>query len=129
MVADVGVDALFALDILVHLRTAADERDRLVIGQREIAARYCRGLFWPDLVACLPLQYVALAATGGGADDGGVAPYVWRLLKAPRLLRVGRLFGLGSLTEPLIRRFEDSWLMDKLESSAAKAVYSTVVVS
>jgi hypothetical protein len=68
----------------------------------EIRRHYFELWFWIDLVATFPMELllVASGSTGGGESEGGGDPssdasrvkLLLRILKVPRLLRMGRLF-------------------------------------
>jgi len=77
------VDAVFVLDIVVNLRTAAlDGHEQLVTDPARIAARYARGPLPLDLVAATPTLLVPAGAM--------LIPFC---LKAARLVRLGTIFG------------------------------------
>jgi hypothetical protein len=90
---EVGVDLIFAVDILVHFRTAfVDHKAGGVLEERPrvIARHYLRSWFVLDLLACLPLQYIL--SEGGSAKTVKALRLLW-LAKMLRLHRLERAIG------------------------------------
>ena len=64
-------DVYFVTDIFLNFRTAfRDEDDELIIEYDQIRHHYLHGWFTVDLVACLPVTYVALILDAAGAASG-----------------------------------------------------------
>ena len=107
-VEDPGVtltmDVLFMVDLGINFRTAIIlENGLLEWDVREIRQTYLRGWFPIDLVACIPLDFclqLVFLISGGDPDGSGTnsgsdaakVKLLLRLLKLPRLLRMGRIF-------------------------------------
>lgn len=71
-VADVVVDVLFIVDIIINLRTTyVDRNDEVVTQPRRIAVHYLKGWFLIDLVAAIPFDLLVFRS---GSDEvrGGV---------------------------------------------------------
>ena len=86
---DMFVDLLFICDILINFRTTFQDQDtgEYETNAQKIAMKYINGWFWLDLPASLPFELIFLLS---GVTD--VYELTWlQLLKAPRLLRIGRL--------------------------------------
>jgi hypothetical protein len=92
---DYTIDVLFILDVIFTFRTAfLDHNGDEVWDLIEIRKHYFSFWFWIDLVATFPME-LFLVIGGANTNDGGDASRVkliLRMLKVPRLLRVGRLF-------------------------------------
>lgn len=78
-----ALDLLWIVDILVNFRTGFIRSGRLELCPWRIAAKYSQDWLVIDLLAALPLAWV---------PSTGVGSWVVRLLKLPRLLRLGPLF-------------------------------------
>ena len=88
-VLDYLIDALFICDIAICFRTAyvndaGDEVFDLVLIRRN----YMKLWFWIDVVACFPAEVFILLTR----SEDSRAKIMLRLLKTPRLFRIGRLF-------------------------------------
>ena len=86
---DYTIDILFILDLLICFRTAyVNQAGDEVFNTKMIANNYMRNWFAIDLVACFPAEVFVLIS---GSKDTR-SKILLRLLKMPRLLRIGRLF-------------------------------------
>ncbi|XP_042559978.1 potassium voltage-gated channel subfamily H member 6-like [Clupea harengus] len=86
-VADVVVDVLFIVDIVINLRTTyVDRGDEVVTEPRRIAANYLKGWFLLDLVAAIPFDLLVFRS---GSDE--TTTTLIGLLKTARLLRLVRV--------------------------------------
>lgn len=88
-VADVVIDILFAIDILLTFRTATVAETGLpILSPSDIAKSYAGGWLTIDVFATLPWEVLtSLLGLGGGATE---LSYV-QALKCLRLLRLGRI--------------------------------------
>ena len=93
---DYTIDVLFVMDVVFTFRTAyLDHNGDEVWGLIDIRKNYFSFWFWIDLVATFPMELLLLAGGAKSGEDDGDASRVkliLRMLKVPRLLRVGRLF-------------------------------------
>ncbi|KAL2078713.1 hypothetical protein ACEWY4_026398 [Coilia grayii] len=86
-VADVVVDVLFIVDIVINLRTTyVDRNDEVVTKPRRIAVHYLKGWFLIDLVAAIPFDLLVFRP---GSDE--TTTTLIGLLKTARLLRLVRV--------------------------------------
>lgn len=94
---DVGVDVMFAADVLINFRTAYFEDGGVVLVTvpRLIARHYLRSWFTIDILSTLPIDQVVALITGGGS--------ALRSLKLIRALRLIRLLKLVRVLK--LRRF------------------------
>ncbi|EFJ49704.1 hypothetical protein VOLCADRAFT_59193, partial [Volvox carteri f. nagariensis] len=89
------ITALFAVDLLVNFRTAYhNHQGELVRDSATLAAHYMKAWFWVDLFGTIPFDTIvlwtgALKSAHGEASSAQLAALGF--LKAPRLLRLGRL--------------------------------------
>ena len=84
------VDAMFVGDIAINFRSVYKDykTDELVTNSKKIALRYVlNGRFWVDLIASMPLEFIALLMPSGGSIDVRFLG----MLKLVRLLRLGRM--------------------------------------
>jgi hypothetical protein len=86
---DYTIDVLFILDLFICFRTAyINNAGDEVYDTKMIASNYIKNWFAIDLVACFPAEVFVLLTN---AKDSR-SKILLRLLKMPRLLRIGRLF-------------------------------------
>jgi hypothetical protein len=90
----VAIDLIFIVDVFLTWNTSfMDANGEEVFDKKKIRKNYLKLWFWIDFLACFPLELVWtwMNPGAGGADDlkGKI---LLRLLKFPRLLRMGRLF-------------------------------------
>ncbi|KAG2430561.1 hypothetical protein HXX76_010080 [Chlamydomonas incerta] len=93
-VADYMMTVLFGIDLLVNFRTAFyNVQGELVRDSGAIAANYMKMWFWIDLVGTIPFDSlvigVGLVDPNNSSDNSAMAALGF--LKAPRMLRLGRL--------------------------------------
>ena len=84
------VDAMFVGDIAINFRSVYKDykTDEQVTNSKKIALRYVlNGRFWVDLIASMPLEFIALLMPSGGSVDVRFLG----MLKLVRLLRLGRM--------------------------------------
>uniref|UniRef100_A0A674P8T2 Potassium voltage-gated channel subfamily H member 2 n=1 Tax=Takifugu rubripes TaxID=31033 RepID=A0A674P8T2_TAKRU len=87
-VADLMVDVLFIVDIVINLRTTyVDQNDEVVTQQSQIAKHYIKGWFPIDLLAAIPFDLLMFRS---GSDEVRMATLT-SLLKTARLLRLVRV--------------------------------------
>nr|XP_040032088.1 potassium voltage-gated channel subfamily H member 6 isoform X1 [Gasterosteus aculeatus aculeatus] len=85
-VADLLVDVLFIVDIVINLRTTyVDRNDEVITRPSRIAKHYIKGWFPIDLFAAIPFD---LLIFGSGSDEMAT---LTSLLKTARLLRLVRV--------------------------------------
>lgn len=97
---DLLMDVLFLVDVCLNFFTAFVKDGVLVIDLPQIRSHYLRTWFPIDAVASIPWEVCSLAMNGGyaglaaGADGGGSRDVtnLVKVLKVPKLLRLGRLF-------------------------------------
>jgi len=99
---DLAGDAIFMIDILINFSTAYVRTidATLVVDRVSIRKNYLTGWFPIDMAGSIPFELISLCAQasgsslfgggGGGADTGSVQ--IIKILKVPKLLRLGRLF-------------------------------------
>eukprot|EP00198_Chlamydomonas_reinhardtii_P004689 XP_001694025.1 predicted protein [Chlamydomonas reinhardtii] len=91
--ADHIMTALFGVDLLVNFRTAFyNHQGELIRDSAAIAANYMKMWFWIDLSGTIPWDAL-ITATGvfSGHQDNSTTLAALGFLKAPRMLRLGRL--------------------------------------
>jgi len=100
---DYIVDGLFWFDLLFHFFCSYEDADGYeVINMWLIAKRYMRGMFWLNLLACLPeealsgIMQLIVEQSDNKVKDLGVAR-VYRLQRVSRLARLARLTRLAKL--------------------------------
>lgn len=96
------MDVVFVLDIILAFFTAYVNTDQclLITDRKEIAKNYLRRWFFIDVAGSLPMDFVFFmmdVANGkfsvGGGEGGGTANLALiKILKIPKMLRLGRLF-------------------------------------
>ena len=96
------MDLLFIIDLVFNFNTAFNrENGELEWDLKAIRNNYIRGWFVIDLVACMPLDLLLSPESffsGGTAveesegSDASRVKLMLRILKLPRLLRMGRIF-------------------------------------
>ncbi|CAK6971000.1 potassium voltage-gated channel subfamily H member 6 [Scomber scombrus] len=85
-VADLMVDVLFIVDIVINLRTTyVDQNDEVITQPSRIAKHYIKGWFPIDLFAAIPFDLLILRS---GSDEMAT---LTSLLKTARLLRLVRV--------------------------------------
>ncbi|XP_041672457.1 potassium voltage-gated channel subfamily H member 6 isoform X2 [Cheilinus undulatus] len=85
-VADLMVDVLFIVDIIINLRTTyVDQNDEVVTQPARIAKHYIKGWFPIDLFAAIPFDLLIFRS---GSDEMAT---LTSLLKTARLLRLVRV--------------------------------------
>lgn len=93
VVANVVVDVLFLMDILLIFNTAYyDEDFVLVDSHKQIAKAYCKGWFAIDVLAILPFDF--LLDSAGDFNDIVRVARIGRLYKLVKLIKLLRLFRL-----------------------------------
>ena len=101
---EVFFDMLFIVDVVVNMFTAYyDEAGLLVQDLPKIRRRYFRGWAWIDIPASFPFELIltpVLQSASGGKLTSSIA--LFKMLKLPRLLRIGRLFKNIELLESLL---------------------------
>ena len=66
-IIDYIVDFLFAIDIVVNFLSSYEDSQGLpVVELKQIATNYLTGWFALDVLACLPVQLIEEAFSGGG---------------------------------------------------------------
>ncbi|XP_035525500.1 potassium voltage-gated channel subfamily H member 6 [Morone saxatilis] len=87
-VADLMVDVLFIVDIVINLRTTyVDQNDEVVTQPSRIAKHYIKGWFPIDLFAAIPFDLLIFRS---GSDEPKMATLT-SLMKTARLLRLVRV--------------------------------------
>ena len=89
------VDAIFIIDVILTMNTSfIDTNGEENFNKADIRRNYLKLWFWIDLIACFPLEIlIQLGNSGNSASEGDTrAKVLLRLLKIPRLLRIGRIF-------------------------------------
>ena len=92
---DYIVDVIFVADLVKNFRTAYfNANNELVQDTRRISRRYVHSWFAVDLIASIPFELFAAAATGasvlGRSDSSQISLRLVSALKSIRLLRLGR---------------------------------------
>mmetsp|Transcript_101992 Transcript_101992/g.297468 ORF Transcript_101992/g.297468 Transcript_101992/m.297468 type:complete len:747 (-) Transcript_101992:93-2333(-) len=88
---DTFVDYFFLVDLVMHFfHSYRDEKGFEVMSLRLIARNYLLGLFWVNLLACLPAGLVEALLRAFSSDSRG-HPSVNRLARLARLNRMARL--------------------------------------
>ena len=86
---DYTIDVLFIMDLVICFRTAyINNAGDEVFDTKLIASNYMRNWFSVDIVACFPAEVFVLVTQSKDTKS----KILLRLLKMPRLLRIGRIF-------------------------------------
>jgi CRP-like cAMP-binding protein len=86
---DVAVEIIFVIDVVLNFRTAfVDATGVLEERPRKIAKHYLQGWFLPDILSCLPIQYIAEDASAG---SGAKAAKALRLVRLTKMLRLSKV--------------------------------------
>jgi hypothetical protein len=86
---DYTIDVLFITDLFICFRTAyVNDAGDEVFDTKMIAQNYLKNWFAIDLIACFPGEVIILITQSKDSKS----KILLRLLKMPRLLRIGRLF-------------------------------------
>ena len=99
-VIDVFSDVFFVCDIAINFNTAViNERDAtLILDKRKIARHYASSWLLIDVAASVPWELISLLTElveGAENTTGGLANVRVKVLKLPKLLRLGRLFKIA----------------------------------
>jgi len=90
------IDIIFIIDVVLSFRTAyTDANGEEVFDKESIKRNYMKTWFSIDLIACFPLELLVSLwnnQQNSAQKDDAKAKILLRLLKFPRLLRMGRLF-------------------------------------
>jgi CRP-like cAMP-binding protein len=88
------VDIIFIFDVVLSFRTTyVDPNGDEVFDKTLIKENYLKTWFPIDLMACFPLELIVMLFSDGKNEAGNIgATILLRLLKFPRLLRMGRIF-------------------------------------
>lgn len=108
-IVDLIIDILFFTDFLVNCFSAYyDEEGIIVINRKKILCNYFRTWMIPDLIACIPFNFIDAGGDDGGG--GGMNSLV-RLIRLPRLyrlVRITRIFkALQSSDSEFMEKFQD----------------------
>eukprot|EP00977_Amphora_coffeiformis_P021906 scaffold10056_cov164-Amphora_coffeaeformis.AAC.3 len=89
---EMGMTALYMIDILVHFNLAYFDNGHIVFTREEIARRYLKRMFWIDFLGIFPFGVVAwMSGLLGTATLGQDTAHVFSLLKLIGLVRLHRL--------------------------------------
>ena len=127
---EVVVDVYFWTDILINFRTAhfSDSVEQeLIVDQRSICARYCKGWFPIDLASCVPVTYIELIMRSGEASGGKTGTQL-KLFKVLRLLRLAKLLRLARIKR-VLQRLEDDYKSLAQGSRIMKIIISILIVA
>ena len=100
-VFEMFTDVFFCSDVLLNFFTTYVANGNEVRSLKKICKRYLTGWFPIDVMASIPFSLLSLG-DGGGDDGGGGAHSNLRVLKALKLMKIGRVFRLkkaGKLIE------------------------------
>mmetsp|Transcript_49674 Transcript_49674/g.115952 ORF Transcript_49674/g.115952 Transcript_49674/m.115952 type:complete len:1327 (-) Transcript_49674:54-4034(-) len=102
-IVDVLVDCIFTADLVLCFRTAFVDADGTIdtVGWN-IASRYLRTWFTPDLLSTFPVDRVVEAMTGSGGAEARALKMI-RMVRLVRLLKLARMLKMGKL----VQRIED----------------------
>lgn len=132
---EVCVDIYFWADIVINFRTAHydDNLDNtLVVDQRSICKRYLTSWFAIDLLSCVPVTYIELAATRGASaqysDSMPDSGSQLKLFKVLRLLRLAKLLRLARIRR-VLQRLEDDYKWLAQGSRIFKIIISILIVA
>ena len=94
-VIDTIIDITFLIDLVLTFfaETFDDKEFRAVDSHREIAIRYLRSWFVPDLLSVLPFDLLLKLSQGGGDPDGSLAS----ANKSVRIVRIAKIYRLVRL--------------------------------
>jgi hypothetical protein len=98
--ADVAIDLIFGVDILVNFRTTfADSDGAYVTDARRLAGRYLRGWFAVDFASTVPVDRLLPLLSRGADGDGARSLKVVRILRLFRLVKLVRLLKLKRVVQ------------------------------
>lgn len=95
------MDALFGIDIIVNFLSSYEDSQGLpVVELKKIATNYLTGWFALDVLACLPVQLIEEAFSGGGGQLKlarlARLPRLYRLIRILRMVKMLRVFRKSS---------------------------------
>lgn len=91
------IDALFAIDILVHFNTAfeiessTNEHQELVTERSQITFKYLKGWFAVDFLSTVPLDRLITALTTSSGKNSGSSVRSLKMIRGIRLVRLVKL--------------------------------------
>ena len=87
-----AIDAIFAVDIALNLRTSYRHAGMTITSPEKIVPHYLRTMFPLDAIGTIPFDLLVWAATGFAAEATGLV-LALRLLRMFRLVRMVTIFG------------------------------------
>ena len=98
------LDVFFIADVVLNLFTAyQDDSGALVVDLNLIRRRYLHGWAWIDIPSSIPFDLIVKPFFfTDGSPSSLFLVQMFKILKVPRLLRVGRLFKMLELNEELV---------------------------
>ena len=115
-VVDTIVDLYFILDLFLNCITAFDDFGIRETRHKQIILHYLKTWFVFDLLACLPVQYIAMAIENQDTDKGSNL----NIVKAIRLIRLSKMLRLTRIKR-ILAKYEDLMLVQQYQGVAVLA--------
>ena len=97
VVADLVIDFFFFIDVVIECSLAFyDEENNLEFRRKKIFKNYLKSWFFPDLVACFPIQLLLVDKDYNSLIRVARLPKLYRLIKITKLLRITKMLKLNN---------------------------------
>ena len=111
---DTIVDLYFIVDLFLNCFTAFDNFGIRETRHKQIVVHYLRTWFFFDLIACLPVQYIAMAVESNSDTDSGNN---LSIVKAIRLVRLSKMLRLTRIKR-ILAKYEGLMLVQQYQGIA-----------
>lgn len=113
-VVDTIVDLYFIVDLFLNCFTAFDNFGIRETRHKQIVVHYLRTWFFFDLIACLPVQYIAMAVESNSDTESGKN---LSIVKAIRLVRLSKMLRLTRIKR-ILAKYEGLMLVQQYQGIA-----------
>ncbi len=114
---DTAVDLYFIIDLVLNCFTAFDNFGIRETRHKQIVVHYLRSWFLFDLIACVPVQYIAMAVQNSTQADSGNN---LSIIKALRLVRLSKMLRLTRIKR-ILAKYEDLMFVQQYQGVAVLA--------
>eukprot|EP01043_Picozoa_sp_COSAG02_P061527 COSAG02_NODE_8290_length_2631_cov_1.917457_2_plen_317_part_00 len=114
---DTAVDLYFIIDLFLNCFTAFDNFGIRETRHKQIVLHYLRTWFILDLVACIPVQYIAMAIESSAKTESGSN---LSIVKAIRLVRLSKMLRLTRIKR-ILAKYEDLMFVQQYQGVAVLA--------
>lgn len=109
---DTAVDLYFIIDLVLNCFTAFDNFGIRETRHKQIIQHYMRTWFLFDLVACLPVQYIAMAVEQNSESSRDLS-----IIKALRLVRLSKMLRLTRIKR-MLAKYENLMFVQQYQGVA-----------